>query len=184
MLKKVSIGLAVLSFMVTGFIIFQTASSLRHLATHHEEAQVEESASTVAGGGHGSAPAEGHGEAPAHGEGHSKPAADRGTASSSGTVPFVSIDEVFANVAQDNKNYTLAIKLDVEFFDEKGKQAFKTNQSAVRNLIIQTSREQEYDLLASLSGKLYFKELLIRKINEHLQGPLVKDVHFASFFLQ
>lgn len=183
MLKKVSIVLAVLSFMVTGFIIFQTASSLKHLATHHEEAQVEESAVAVAEG-HGSAPAEGHGEAPAHGDGHSKPAADRGTASSPGSIPFVSIDEVFANVAQNNKNYTLAIKLDVEFFDEKGKQAFKTNQSAVRNLIIQTSREQEYDLLASLSGKLYFKELLIRKINEHLQGPLVKDVHFASFFLQ
>ncbi|NBT58391.1 hypothetical protein EBT16_06370, partial [bacterium] len=139
----------------------------------------EAAANEHGGGSHGEVAANeqgggGHGEA-----GHGKENEKRETASIKGMVPFLSLDEIFANINQEKNNHTLALKVDVEFFDSESKQAFKTKQPAVKNLIIQTSREQEYDQLASLSGKLYYKELLIRRINEYFNQPLVKDIHFV-----
>ncbi|NBX75617.1 MAG: hypothetical protein EBQ92_03620 [Proteobacteria bacterium] len=200
MLKILGLGLGLVSAVVTGFIFYQSMNSLNrfskhseHVAAHSEGAGHEEVKESAHGGGHETAKAEehggGHGEAPAEGHGsgghgESAPAEKRETASSKGMIPFLSLDELFANINQDKSSHTLAIKVDVEFFDLEAKQAFKSNQPAVKNLIIQTSREQEYERLSTLSGKLYYKELLIRRINEHFQKPLVKDVHFASFFLQ
>jgi len=170
-------------------------------STGHGEASAEHGESASAG--HGEAPAEhgesasaGHGEAPAghgesapsgHGEasaGHGSASGERAPAHAKGMIPFITLDEVFANISDDKSSHTLAVKLDVELFDDQAKQAFKGGQPAVKHMIIQTSREQNYEQLATLSGKLYFKELLIRKMNEHFQKPVVRDVHFSSFFLQ
>jgi flagellar basal body-associated protein FliL len=201
MLKILGLGLGLLSAVVTGFIFYQSMNSLNrfskhsaHMAATAESGGHEAVKESAHGGGHEAAPAEGHGgggheaaKSEGHGGGEHGAGAEgekRETASSKGMVPFLSLDEMFANINQEKSSHTLAIKVDVEFFDVEAKQAFKSNQPAVKNLIIQTSREQEYEQLSTLSGKLYYKELLIRRINEHFHKPLVKDVHFASFFLQ
>jgi flagellar basal body-associated protein FliL len=161
----------------------------------HGEASAEHGESASAGhgesasAGHGESASAGHGEsAPSgHGEasaGHGSASSERAPAHAKGMVPFITLDEIFANISDDKSSHTLAVKLDVELFDDQAKQAFKGGQPAVKHMIIQTSREQNYEQLATLSGKLYFKELLIRKMNEHFQKPVVRDVHFSSFFLQ
>jgi len=196
MLKFLGLGLGLISAAITGFIIYQSVNSLNrfskhsaHLSAPSESSEHAESKESAHGGGHETAQADSHGEA--HGESHgggghgaSAEGEKRETASAKGMIPFVSLDEVFANINQEKTSHTLAIKVDVEFFDVEAKQAFKSKQPAVKHLIIQTSREQEYEQLSTLSGKLYYKEMLIRRINEYFQKPLVKDVHFASFFLQ
>ena len=180
MLKWFQVGLGLIAALTSGFILFQTVNSFNQLSEHAElhdhslgGASVEEKSKLD--------PAkQGHGEK--HEEG-----ADRATAAlleTKASIPFVSLDEVFANVNEDKSSHTLAIKVDIEFFNVHAKETFKSHQPAVKHLIIQTSREQEYERLATLSGKLYFKELLIRKINDHFQKAIVRDVHFASFFLQ
>jgi flagellar basal body-associated protein FliL len=201
MLKILGLGLGLISAVVTGFIFYQSMNSLNRFSKHsaHMTATSESGGheavkESAHGGGHEAAKTEGHGgggheaaKTEGHGgggHGESSEGEKRETASSKGMIPFLSLDEMFANINQEKSSHTLAIKVDVEFFDVEAKQAFKANQPAVKNLIIQTSREQEYEQLSTLSGKLYYKELLIRRINEHFHKPLVKDVHFASFFLQ
>ncbi|NBX93322.1 MAG: hypothetical protein EB078_00245 [Proteobacteria bacterium] len=202
MLKKLFIALGLLGALASGFLVYQSASTFKqlssavpvsehsseevkgeHASNSHEasgghESGSHEAASSHESGGHESSA--GHEASTAHEGGHQ----GRSPASMKGIVPFVSMDEVFANISDDKTNHTIAIKLDIEFFDDKAKQVFKTSQPGVKHMIIQTSREQNYDQLATLSGKLYFKELLIRKMNEYFQKPLVRDIHFASFFLQ
>lgn len=179
MLRILGLALGVVSVVVTSFIFYQSMRSFNQFSKHPlnspsvETAKVEEGehgAPNPHGGGHGE-----------HGE---KSDGEKRETASAKMVPFMSLDELFANINQEKQSHTLAIKVDVEFFDVESKQTFKSNQPAVKHLIIQTSREQEYDQISTLSGKLYYKELLIRRINEYFQKPLVKDVHFASFFLQ
>jgi len=179
MLKWFQVGLGLLAAATSGFILFQTVHSFNQLSDHP----------FVHGHSLDGSPAEEKGKPEEakqdHGEKHAE--ADRATAALPGTqgsIPFMSLDEVFANVNEDKRSHTLAIKVDIEFFNVGAKDTFKSHQPAVKHLIIQTSREQEYERLATLSGKLYFKELLIRKINDHFQKAIVRDVHFASFFLQ
>lgn len=192
MLKILGLGLGLVSALATGFIFYQSMNAFNRFSKHSLHSAEEPAHAIEAkvegehGGGHEAKAetghGEGHGEAPA-GHGAAPEGEKRETASAK-MVPFMSLDELFANINQDKLSHTLAVKVDVEFFDIESKQTFKSNQPAVKNLILQTSREQEYDQLSTLSGKLYYKELLIRRINEFFQKPLVKDVHFASFFLQ
>lgn len=155
MLKQIRLGVAVISAGLAGWIAFESFRSLNQLA----EITLSE-----------------------------KPVGKREQASqspvTSNMIPFLSLDELFANLTQSEKNHTLALKMDIEFFDSEAKEEFKGRQGAVRNLVLQTSREQKYEELSSLAGKLYYKEVLIRRMNEYFQKPLVKDLHFASFFLQ
>ena len=209
MLKMIAVIVGTLGALASGFFVFQSASAFKslgksatevsgHSGDHGEESHASastghgESASAghgEASAGHGESASAGHGEsAPSgHGEasaGHGSASSERAPAHAKGMVPFITLDEIFANISDDKSSHTLAVKLDVELFDDQAKQAFKGGQPAVKHMIIQTSREQNYEQLATLSGKLYFKELLIRKMNEHFQKPVVRDVHFSSFFLQ
>jgi flagellar basal body-associated protein FliL len=186
MLKILGLVFGVSSLVVSGFVLFQSMSAMNQLAHNHsqEPSETKVEAGHASAESHGSSHGEGHGggHGDGHGGGHGEPA--REAASAASMIPFVSLEEVFANVAENEKFRTLAIKIDVEFFDLKDKEAFRSRQSVIRHLIIQASREQAYEELSTLSGKLYFKELLIRKMNDYFHKPMVKDVHFASFFLQ
>lgn len=155
MLKQIRLGVAVISAGLAGWIAFESFQSLNQLA----EITLSE-------------------ELVGKRERASQPTV------TSNMIPFLSLDELYANLTQSEKNHTLALKMDIEFFDPEAKEEFKGRQGAVRNLVLQTSREQKYEELSSLAGKLYYKEVLIRRMNEYFQKPLVKDLHFASFFLQ
>lgn len=198
MIRILAVVVGALSLVVSGFVLTQSISAMKQLALESHPSETTESPSHAAaaeehGAGHGEAKAEnshgessgGHGESSGgHGSGggHGEPA--REAASAASMVPFLSLEEVFANVSENETYRTLAVKIDVEFFELPDKEIFRARQSVVRHLVIQASREQAYQELATLSGKLYFKELLIRRMNEYFHKPLVKDVHFASFFLQ
>lgn len=169
MLRKIGFVLMVVSTLLAGGIAFESFRSLNQLSelSLAEKPNLDKSGSQLAG----------------QSEHASREHASQPIASSN-MIPFISLDELFANLTQNDKNHTLALKMDVEFFDPEAKQEFKTKQGVVKSLVIQASREQNYEELSSLAGKLYYKELLIRKMNEYFQKPLVKDLHFASFFLQ
>jgi len=54
----------------------------------------------------------------------------------------------------------------------------------VRNAIIEASREQDYFHLKTTAGKLYFKEVLISRVNSFLSAPAVRDVRFTALVFQ
>lgn len=140
---------------------------------------------TAAAGGHGAPAAEaskdGHGAAaPAEG-GHGAPAA----AAANPPSPILSIDEVYANIpGEGQRNHSFALKVELELFDESNRSVIEERSSVVRSTILDAVRQNDYRGLSSLSGKLYFKEVLVSRINEALGGPAVRDVHFSSFYLQ
>ena len=138
------------------------------------------------GGGHGAPAAEGHGGAPAAGEHGAAPAGhDRHLASAS-TSPLVSIEEVVANINAEKteKSHLLGIKLELELFDETSRGVLDQHQAGIRNTVLLTSMEQSFEGLSSVSGKLYYKELLVTRLNEFFHLPVIRDVHFSSFYLQ
>jgi flagellar basal body-associated protein FliL len=98
---------------------------------------------------------------------------------------LVTMEEIFVNIG-DSKGpvRSLGVKLDLELFDNQQVDAFDKHQAGVRNTVIIASRAQDFKKLSTVQGKLYFKEHLIAAINEYLQQPIVRDIHFASFFLQ
>lgn len=155
MLKKVGLVLALISGVVSSGIVFESFRSLNQLSEFKLNSENQKNRESASI-----------------------------AVATPNMVPFLSLDELFANLTIGGKNHTLSLKMDIEFFDPEAKQEFKSRQGVVRNLILETSREQKYQELSSLAGKLYYKELLIRRMNEYFQKPMVKDVHFASFFLQ
>lgn len=149
-------------------------------------------------GGHGEAPktadahgapAGGHGEAP-KADAHGAPAADAHGAPAAGGerstagIGLVSVDEIFVNVGSGEKVKSVGLKLELEMFDESSRAIFDKKQSGIKDAIIEASREQDSDRLQTVAGKLYFKEYLVSKLNSYLKEPLVREVHFSSFYLQ
>lgn len=101
-------------------------------------------------------------------------------------VPIMSIEELYANVSsqKDGRAHLMALKLDIELFDEKARDRVTKSQGVIRNAILMTAFEQDYDWLSSMPGKLFFKEHLVTRINEAFNGAVVRDVHFSSFYLR
>lgn len=109
-------------------------------------------------------------------------------AANSKAVAVVSLDEVFANVnsgqGEQRRMHTLGIKLEMELFDEDSRALMDQRSSTVKDAIISTALDQDYDWLNTVAGKLFFKESLIARINEHFNKAVVRDIHFSSFYLQ
>jgi flagellar basal body-associated protein FliL len=96
----------------------------------------------------------------------------------------VAIDEIVVNVLEGERTHSLGLKLDLEVFDEPGKTLIERRTAGVKDAVIQTAREQEYAALGTVPGKLYFKEVLVSRINEALGAAAVREAHIASFYLQ
>ena len=101
-------------------------------------------------------------------------------------VPWVSLDEIFVNVgSKDNeRTHSLAVRVELELFEEFGRDIVDRYQSGIRHAIIQAALEQKYVNLNTVEGKLYFKEILVGRINEFVKMAVIRDVHFGSFYLQ
>ena len=139
---------------------------------------------TTASAGHGEAPPSsgGHGAASA---GHGAGGAEREPASAS-ISPLISIEEVVASINETEKDkaHILGIKLEIELFDEANRQLFDQHQAGIRNTVLITSMEQSYENLNTIGGKLFYKELLVSRLNQFFQKPFVRDIHFSSFYMQ
>jgi len=109
-------------------------------------------------------------------------------AANSKAVAVVSLDEVFANVnsgtGEQRRMHTLGVKIEIELFDEDSRTLLDQRAGNVKDAIITTALEQDYDWLNTVAGKLFFKESLIARINEHFNKAVVRDIHFSSFYLQ
>lgn len=99
---------------------------------------------------------------------------------------LVGLKEVFVNVIShktDDTHY-LRFKLELEVFDEQARTLIEQRQPLLKHTMIQASREMDFDRLNTLSGKLYFKEVLVSRVNESLNLPAVREAHFSAFNLQ
>jgi flagellar basal body-associated protein FliL len=112
--------------------------------------------------------------------------ADRKPATFNGTVaPVVALDEVYVSLgAAPQRTRSLVVNLELELFEERGRDTVDKFRSAVRDLVLQAAMEQPYEQLQSLPGKLSFKEILVARINTLVNQPVIRNVHFASFYLQ
>jgi len=99
--------------------------------------------------------------------------------------PVVALDEVYVSLGlESKKSRSLVLNLELELFDERGRETVDRFRSAVRDLVLQSAMEQPYASLRTLPGKLSFKEVLVARINTLVNQPVVRNVHFASFYLQ
>jgi len=111
--------------------------------------------------------------------------ASKANAGNQGKLPLISMEEIFVNIGDaKGPSRSLGVKLELELFEKTHIDAFDKHQAGIRNTVIVASREQDFKKLSTVQGKLYFKEHLIAVINEYLRQPAVRDIHFASFFLQ
>jgi flagellar basal body-associated protein FliL len=102
-------------------------------------------------------------------------------------VAFVSMDEMYANIHPTGPHatsHTIGMRLDLELFGEDDRSLFEKRQSGIKDTIIEASLEQEYSQLGTVAGKLYFKELLVSRLNTFFNRAVVRDIHFSSFYLQ
>ncbi len=100
-------------------------------------------------------------------------------------APVVALDEVYVSLGSEPKRTrSLVLNLELELFDERGRETVDKFRSAVRDMVLQSAMEQPYDSLRTLPGKLSFKEVLVSRINGLVNQPVVRNVHFASFYLQ
>ncbi len=140
----------------------------------------------AAGGGHGAPAPEGggHGAPPAEGGGHG----GGGGGGGGGQVTIMGLDEVFANVnagqGENRRMHILGVKLELELFEPEGKELLETKMAGVKDAVITTAIEQDYDWLNTVAGKLFFKEALVARVNHYFKRPLVRDIHFTSYYVQ
>jgi flagellar basal body-associated protein FliL len=175
-LKIVALLLGIGGTGIASFFAWTSYQAMRSLPLSdlsREERSVMEGTSEIKAQGGAVA---GHGEGPAADPGSRKP--------SSTGLPLVSMDEIFVNVPSAKGIHSLAVKVEVELFDENGRGVVDERQSGIKDTIITAAREQDFYQLSTLAGKLYFKEFLVGKMNAFLKRPIVKDIHFSSFFLQ
>ncbi len=121
-----------------------------------------------------------HGKAKPAAEGDRAPAAYHGPVS-----PVVALDEVYVSLGKTpERTRSLVVNLELELFEEKGRDTVDKFRPAVRDLVLQAAMEQPYDALRTLPGKLSFKEILVSRINKLVNQPVIRNVHFATFYLQ
>lgn len=100
-------------------------------------------------------------------------------------APVVALDEVYVSLGSaPEQTRSLVVNLELELFDERSRETVDKFRSPVRDLVLQAAMEQPYEAMRTLPGKLSFKEVLVSRINLLLHQPVVRNVHFASFYLQ
>lgn len=99
---------------------------------------------------------------------------------------IVTFDEVVANIGpyQSNRTHMLIVKMDLELFEEGTRRLIEKRQGGVKHMILELARTQNTEELKTMSGKLYFKEQVVSKLNTYLNQPAIRDIHFSSFLLR
>jgi flagellar basal body-associated protein FliL len=131
------------------------------------------------GKGEGKAEAKGEG-----GEGEGKKVESTAAANAK-YATLVTMDELFANLGHlEQGSHAIAMKLEIELFDEEDRPFLEPRLPGIKNTIIQLTLEQSFNRLNTLSGKLLFKEQIVSRLNAFFNKGIVRDVHFSSFYLQ
>jgi flagellar basal body-associated protein FliL len=116
---------------------------------------------------------------PAHSVAHPAPKA-------TAPIAIMEFDEIIGDLtpAKDRKNHALNVKLELELFDEENRPMVEKTAGALKDVILDVIQHQSPENLGTLSGKLYFKEILVSRMNTLLNYPVVRDIHFASFLIR
>lgn len=96
------------------------------------------------------------------------------------------MDEITVNISDDHSNrvHFLKLKLDLNLFEGRFRSVVAQRKAGVKNAIIEIARQQQLARIASLPGKLYFKEALVAHINAFLNQAAVREIHFSEFYLK
>lgn len=195
-LLTVIIGVA--GSAVASFFLMQSWKMLGEMPAT-ETAQHGAPAEHGAAPAHGEAPADAHGAPAGHGApeaGHGAPAADahgapaaRETAAADKNAAvgrtWVSMEQMFVNLAgPENDGHSLTFQVEVELFDESKRSILESRLATLKNAAIEIARDQSFERLKTLSGKLYFKEALVTAMNETMHAPVIRDIHVSSIFLK
>ena len=193
-LKTITISLGAITAGISIYcttVIFASSKTAAELSTSFMENAPEE-----AGEDHGKS-AQKHGETPSpeappsHGQapapsGHGAASSPASHASSQYRPILVSLDDFVLNIPDQDqkKSHTMSLQIELELFDESGRSYLEKSLSGVKDRIIQTTLDHTMQELASVTGKLFFKERLVSELNDYFKKALVRDIHVVSFFMQ
>ncbi len=99
----------------------------------------------------------------------------------------VGIDEMIVNLLsgrEPEKLFSLGLKLELQLFEDADSKEVNRNLGPIRHTILEATRDQDYYHLKTTAGKLYFKEILIERINRLLNVSAIRDVRFAALVFQ
>lgn len=201
--KKLAVGISLLGTVVICYFAWQSWTMV-HAMDRGPASDIPPTKVEAKAEGHGTSKGdkgeskgeakEAHGEAKAEGkEGGEKPAGEHGESTTVAHAPsngltLVSLDQIVSNLRQrekeDEQMRSVWLKLELELFSDDGRKVIENRQSGIRDIVIQVAREQDYRNLGTLPGKLYFKELLVTRINGFLKTATIRDIHFSDFLLQ
>jgi flagellar basal body-associated protein FliL len=159
----------------SAFYLWQYRGLYAEASVSKELLEQEEKKGEESAGEHGAQASGGE-----HGGGHeAKPAAAPVQKS------LISLEEIFVNVKSPGENpHALAFQMEVELFQDKFRTVLEPKMALLKNTVIEAALEQPYEDLRTLSGRLYFKESLVAGINKAFHFPLVREIHFNSYFLK
>lgn len=100
--------------------------------------------------------------------------------------PVLALEEIMVNVPAPGspRVHYLRVKLDLELFSSDALPVVEQRRSGLKHALIEALAAEDYFRLSTLEGKLHLKEKLVSRMNEHLNVPAIRQVHFGSFYLQ
>jgi len=95
------------------------------------------------------------------------------------------LNDIVANILDQNgRSHSLALKLEVELFGDEWKAHFEQRSAIMRHVVLDAIREQSFERLQTIEGKVLLKDILISRMNDNLKSPAVRNLQYATFYLQ
>ena len=119
--------------------------------------------------------------------GHTQSDSGHVSKSDADSEPLLALDEFYLNLTSSREpesTFSVGLKLELALFEGTDLVMVKNSLSGIRDAIIESARSQDYFHLKTLAGKLYFKEVIIDRVNGFLQAPAVRDVRFSAMLFQ
>lgn len=165
---------AILAAVLTSALSFSILSrgygvleSLPSLQSGHDDKVSVSTSSSAASSGHGAPPGQG--------------------VKATEDTSVIGLDEMVMNLQSEeepDKLFSLGMKLELQLFDDADFKEIQRAIGPVRNTILEATRSQNYNHLKTTAGKLYFKELLVARINQLFNASAVRDVRFSALIFQ
>ncbi len=102
------------------------------------------------------------------------------------SIALVSLEDLYSNVQSPEKDegtHFVVVKLNLVLFSEKDRTIIEKFATPIKDKVIEISRNQKYEDLRTIAGKLYYKELIVSNINEMLKNAFIRDAQFVSFYV-
>jgi len=81
-------------------------------------------------------------------------------------------------------NRYLKVTIQLEISSEEGKAVIGKLKPQLRDTILLILSNQTFDDIKTMEGKLELKQVLLSRINNVLDGEIVKQIYFTEFVVQ